>query len=217
MGRDERGATAHVVLNISTKRAVASVGKKKPPLGKPSIQQSKKSGASGKGAAQKISPPPSRLAKSVGTGKRGAQAKPRGIKSAEEVKPDIPSTPKGTGEGKTFVDLMEPSEAARYKRYREQDYKDVFKGEPNTRQRQYTTPGTGSIIDQKINGKTGELYERETIFDQFGRRIGNNDYTDHGRPDVLTHTNPHHHANPWYNPTQHGPGTPGLHPSTPRR
>ncbi|WP_068498379.1 hypothetical protein [Paenibacillus kribbensis] len=123
---------------------------------------------------------------------------------------------KGTGKDKTFVDQMDTEEAARYKRYWEQDYKDISKGQMNTRQRQYTAPGTRSITDQKINGKTGELYDRETIYDQYGRRIGNNDYTDHGRPDVPTHTNPHHHANPWYNPNQHGPGTPGLHPETPR-
>ncbi|MDN4066260.1 RHS repeat-associated core domain-containing protein [Paenibacillus vini] len=120
------------------------------------------------------------------------------------------------GTGKSFVEQMDPSEAARYERYWEQDYKEIYKGEPTTRERSYTAPGTRSIIDQKINGKTGELYERETIFDQFGRRIGNNDYTNHGRSDVPSHTVPHYHPNPWYNPRQHGPGTPGIYPETPR-
>lgn len=111
--------------------------------------------------------------------------------------------------------MMEPEEAARYERYWKQNYNDIYKGEPNTRQRQYTAPGTRSIVDQKINEKTGEIYSRETIYDEYGRRIGNNDYTDHGRPDVPEHTNLHYHANPWINPNQHGPATPGLHPETP--
>ncbi|QDH21613.1 polymorphic toxin-type HINT domain-containing protein [Saccharibacillus brassicae] len=115
-----------------------------------------------------------------------------------------------------WVHNDECSEAARYQRYWEQTYNDPYKGEPNTRQRLYTTPGNRSIVDQKINTKTGELYKRETIYDEFGRKIGNNDYTDHGRSDVPSHTNPHYHANPYKNPNQHGPGTPGLHPKTPR-
>lgn len=45
-------------------------------------------------------------------------------------------------------------------------------------------------------------------------RIGNNDYSTHGRPDA--HTNPHHHSNPYNNPTQHGKTTSGLHPQTPK-
>ncbi|MET1176091.1 RHS repeat-associated core domain-containing protein [Paenibacillus amylolyticus] len=122
----------------------------------------------------------------------------------------------GTRNGKTFVDEMDSSEAARYQRYWEQNYKEIYEKQPNTRDRSYTVPGTRSIVDQKINEKTGQLYSRETIYDKYGRRIGNNDYTDHGRPDVKTHTNPHHHSNPWYNPREHGKGVPGLHPETPR-
>ncbi|MEC0147912.1 RHS repeat-associated core domain-containing protein, partial [Paenibacillus alginolyticus] len=117
------------------------------------------------------------------------------------------------GNTKTFVDQMDQLEAARYKRYWEQDINPYYKGEPNTRERTYTVPGTRSITDQKLSN-TGELYERETIYDQFGRRIGNNDYTDHGAPHH--HESPHHHPNPWQNPTQHGPNTPDLHPDTPR-
>ncbi|MFB5680880.1 RHS repeat-associated core domain-containing protein [Paenibacillus terreus] len=119
----------------------------------------------------------------------------------------------GAGSPRTFVDEMDASEAARYQRYWEQDINPNYKGAPNTRMRTYATPGTRSIIDQKLSN-TGELYERETIYDQFGRRIGNNDYTDHGKPHH--HESPHHHPNPWQNPTQHGPNTPGLHPNTPR-
>jgi len=69
-------------------------------------------------------------------------------------------------------------------------------------------------VDVKY-GTNGEMYYRETIFDDYGRRIGNNDFTDHGRPDIPAHTIPHHHANVWQNPSQHGPATPGLHPDTP--
>jgi hypothetical protein len=87
----------------------------------------------------------------------------------------------------------------------------------NTRQRLYTVPGERSIRDVKINDKTGEIYIRETIFDEYGRRIGNNDYTNHGRPDVLEHTNPHYHLNSYTNPSQHGRAVPGLHPNTPVR
>ena len=119
----------------------------------------------------------------------------------------------GAGNLNTIVHDMDASEAARYQRYWEQDINPNYKGSPNTRERTYTTPGTRSIIDQKLSN-TGELYKRETIYDQFGRRIGNNDYTNHGKPHH--HESPHHHPNPWQNPTQHGPNTPGLHPNTPR-
>ncbi|KAJ49742.1 hypothetical protein CTM_21528 [Clostridium tetanomorphum DSM 665] len=140
------------------------------------------------------------------------------------------SVAKGAAEAeKTFVDMMEPAEAARYESYWKQGagsiqkvkengefvYKVMNGKNINTRQRLYTVPGERSIKDIKINGKTGETYIRETIFDKYGRRIGNNDYTDHGRPDIPSHTNPHHHPNPYNEPAQHGDGVPGLHPDTP--
>lgn len=109
----------------------------------------------------------------------------------------------------TFVDEMSAREAAQYRAYWAQDYNPVN----STRLRTYTTPGTRSIIDQKLSS-TGEVYSRQTIYDQFGRRIGNNDFTSHGRP--LEHANPHYHPDPWNNPTQHGPVTPGIHPDTPQ-
>ena len=62
-------------------------------------------------------------------------------------------------------------------------------------------------------GNNGEMYYRETIFDEFGRRIGNNDFTTYGRPD---HTNPHYHQNLSSEPHRYGSQTPGLHPQTPR-
>lgn len=108
---------------------------------------------------------------------------------------------------------MEPTEAARYERYWRQNYKDEFEGALNTRQRDYTVPGTRSIKDQKYSSTTEELYTRETIYDQFGRKIGTNDYSSHGRPNE--HTNPHHHSNPWNDPKKHKPVFPGLHPETP--
>jgi RHS repeat-associated protein len=125
----------------------------------------------------------------------------------------VKSSSVGSGNLNTIVHDMDASEAARYQRYWEQDINLNYKGSPNTRERTYTTPGTRSIIDQKLSN-TGELYKRETIYDQFGRRIGNNDYTNHEKPHH--HESPHHHPNPWQNPTQHGPNTPGLHPNTPR-
>ncbi|MCY9556143.1 hypothetical protein [Paenibacillus apiarius] len=142
------------------------------------------------------------------------------------------SSNKGSGKSKkTFVDMMESAEAARYEAYWKQGagsiqkvkengkfvYKVMEGKQINTRQRLYTVPGERSIMDVKINEKTGETYMRETIFDKYGRRIGNNDFTDHGRPDIPTHTNPHYHANPATDPAQHGKGIPGLHPETPRR
>ncbi len=72
-----------------------------------------------------------------------------------------------------------------------------------------------SIMDVKLGNK-GEVYYRETIFDEFGRKIGHNDYTNHGRSDILSHTNPHYHSNPVNNLSQHGSGIPELHPQTPR-
>ncbi|MCO6459130.1 MAG: hypothetical protein J5I93_27795, partial [Pirellulaceae bacterium] len=123
----------------------------------------------------------------------------------------------GAGGG-TFIDDMTPSEAKRYEKYWKQRHVDIRDGAGipiNTRQREYTTPGTRSIVDQKISSETGQVYPRETIYDDFGRRIGTNDLTDHGRPNV--HPNPHHHPNTPFDPKQHGPVTPGLHPLTPTR
>ncbi len=129
----------------------------------------------------------------------------------------------------SFTDMMSPEEAARYNRYWSQGTgsyqgvkvngkweKIIVDGKyVNTRQRMYTNPGTRSIMDVKLGNK-GEMYYRETIFDEFGRKIGHNDYTNHGRPDISSHTNPHYHPNPVNNPSQHGSGIPGLHPQTPR-
>jgi hypothetical protein len=107
-----------------------------------------------------------------------------------------------------FVERMSPAEAARYRRYWEQQYHQQGHG---TRFRDQAPPGTRSIVDQKLSRETGEVYRRETIYDQYGRRIGNNDYTNHGRPD---HANPHHHTR---DPItgRRGDDTPGLHPQTP--
>ena len=126
--------------------------------------------------------------------------------------------------------MMSSEEAARYDRYWSQGTgsyqgvkvdgkreKIIVDGKyVNTRQRMYTVPGTKSIMDVKLGNK-GEMYYRETIFDEFGRKIGHNDYTNHGRPDISSHTNPHYHLNPVNNPSQHGSGIPGLHPETPWR
>ena len=110
------------------------------------------------------------------------------------------------------VDQMVPEEALRYERYWQQGH-DAIPG--NTRQRIQVSPDLKSVIDQKLSKDGTYMYERETVFDDFGRRAGNSDYTDHGRPDI--HPNPHHHPNDPLNPSQHGPVTEGLHPLTPRR
>ena len=127
----------------------------------------------------------------------------------------------GISQSSSFEDLMTPEEAERYNDYWKQGAGSFEnrngvevvigkKGKINTRQRLQVSPGTRSIFDVKY-GKNG-MYYRETIFDEYGRRIGNNDYTNHGRGD---HTNPHYHANSPFDPQMHGNNTPGLHPQTP--
>ena len=129
----------------------------------------------------------------------------------------------------SFRDMMSPEEAERYDAYWKQGagsyqnitengrMKEIIIGRENTintRNRLQVNPGTRSIVDVKY-GKNGEMYYRETIFDKFGRRIGNNDFTDHGTPEIPSHTNPHYHPNSPLDPQAHGDGIPGLHPGTP--
>jgi hypothetical protein len=111
------------------------------------------------------------------------------------------------GNARSLVDEMSPSEAERYRKYWGERYHGHDQG---TRFRDQAAPGTRSITDQKLSSETGELYPRETIFDEYGRRIGNNDFTNHGGAD---HPNPHHHTR---NPLtgERGSGS-GLHPNTP--
>lgn len=128
---------------------------------------------------------------------------------------------------RSFKDIMSPEEAQRYDDYWKQgagSYKNIVENGDkkeiiinkgnilNTRQRLQTRPGIRSIVDIKY-GENGQMYYRETIFDSFGRRIGNNDFTDHGTPYI--HANPHYHSNSPLDPQAHGSGVPGLHPSTP--
>src|SRR5437763_1144647 len=80
------------------------------------------------------------------------------------------------------------AEGDRYQKYWEQQYHQEGKG---TRFRDQAAPGTRSVTDQKLSRTTGQLYPRETIYDEFGRRIGNNDHTNHGRSE---HADPHHHT-----------------------
>ena len=126
----------------------------------------------------------------------------------------------------SFADMMSSEEAARYEAYWKQgagSYQNVNGkemivgrgGNINTRQRLQVSPGTRSIFDVKY-GSNGEMYYRETIFDEYGRRIGNNDFTNHGMPNVLGHTNPHFHLNSPLLPDMHGDPLPGLHPNTPQ-
>ena len=131
-------------------------------------------------------------------------------------------------------DMMSPEEAERYDNYWKQgvgSYENfIIDGKKterimgrhnkiNTRQRLQVPPETRSIIDVKYSdGKDDYMYYRETIFDDFGRYIGNNDYTNHNRPDIKGHTSIHHHYND--STTQnvvHSSPIPGLHPYTPTR
>ncbi|MDE6312582.1 MAG: hypothetical protein K2M46_03020 [Lachnospiraceae bacterium] len=123
----------------------------------------------------------------------------------------------------SFRDQMSPEEVVRYDNYWKQgtgsytiiDGNEVIVGKGNkvnTRQRLQVSPGTRSMMDVKY-GKKGEMYYRETVFDEYGRKIGTNDYTDHGMPNA--HTNPHYHTNSPLDPSEHGKPKPGLHPETP--
>jgi hypothetical protein len=49
------------------------------------------------------------------------------------------------------------------------------------------------VLQMKKLSRTGEVYQRQTIYDEFGRKIGSNEFSVHGRP--RDHTNPHHHTN----------------------
>lgn len=85
----------------------------------------------------------------------------------------------------------------------------------NTRQRLQAPPGTRSIVDVKYSKKSDNIYYRETIFDKFGRYIGNNDFTDHKKPWIPEHTIPHHHVNDSTKKgSRHSGPISGLHPST---
>ncbi|MBN1852512.1 MAG: hypothetical protein JW829_07295 [Pirellulales bacterium] len=107
---------------------------------------------------------------------------------------------------KPFVEQMTPAEAARYRAY--------WESRPSNpvRFRDQAAPGTQTIRDPKISTETGEVYMRESIYDQFGRRIGTNEYTTHGRTD---HTLPHYHTRNPITGQREGP-FPGLHPETPQ-
>ncbi|MEY8321855.1 RHS repeat-associated core domain-containing protein [Lachnospiraceae bacterium 46-61] len=91
--------------------------------------------------------------------------------------------------------------------------------EMSTRQRLQVPPGIHSIIDVKYGEMNGNeyMYYRETIFDEFGRRIGNNDYTDYESPEIPSHVNSHYHTNTPTKPSQHGKGVVGLHTDTPNK
>ena len=71
-------------------------------------------------------------------------------------------------------------------------------------------PGTRRITDMKPSGRSqGEVYERTSHYDQFGRQTGQTHKTAHGEPAV--HPNPHHHTR---NPVtgEVSDPLPGVHP-----
>lgn len=71
-------------------------------------------------------------------------------------------------------------------------------------------PGTRRITDMKPSGRSqGEVYERTSHYDQYGRQVGQTHKTAHGEPAV--HPNPHHHRR---NPVtcEVSDPLPGVHP-----
>ena len=73
-------------------------------------------------------------------------------------------------------------------------------------------PGTRRITDMKPSGRSqGEVYERTSHYDQFGRQSGQTHKTAHGEPAV--HPNPHHHTR---NPVtgEVSDPLPGVHPDS---
>lgn len=53
-------------------------------------------------------------------------------------------------------------------------------------------PGTRRVTNPKPSGRAqGEVYERTTHSDEYGRQIGQTHKTTHGEPAI--HPNPHHH------------------------
>lgn len=74
-------------------------------------------------------------------------------------------------------------------------------------------PGTKQITDMKPSSRSkGEVYERTTYYDDFGRSLGQTHYTSHGEPDV--HPNPHYHLRDPITGQTFGP-FPGIHPADP--
>ena len=73
------------------------------------------------------------------------------------------------------------------------------------------TPGTGQITEMKPSSrKKGEVYERTTYYDEFGRSTGQTHATDHGEPSI--HPKPHHHTRNPITGQESGP-KPGVHPN----
>ena len=71
-------------------------------------------------------------------------------------------------------------------------------------------PGTRRITEMKPSGRSrGEIYERTTHYDEYGRQIGQTHKTAHGEPAV--HPNPHHHTRNPVTGEVSGP-IPGVHP-----
>ena len=67
-----------------------------------------------------------------------------------------------------------------------------------------TTPGTGSVTQERYNPATGKLEESVIEYDQYGRQVKRTDYTNHGygnqgKP-AEYHSDPHTHT------YEYGPG-----------
>lgn len=68
-----------------------------------------------------------------------------------------------------------------------------------------TTPGVGSVTQERYNPKTGELETSTVEYDQYGRMIKRIDNTDHGYPQ--NHSNPHTHEYEYTSATPGGKET----------
>ena len=67
-----------------------------------------------------------------------------------------------------------------------------------------TTPGIGSVTQERYNPATGKLEESVIEYDQYGRQVKRTDYTNHGYGDqgkpAEYHSDPHTHT------YEYGPG-----------
>ena len=84
--------------------------------------------------------------------------------------------------GSTLIDSMVPAEAKRYQEYWNTGGDTAAQVSPGIRV---------SHTETVPSSRAGEVYERTTFYDEFGRRRKVTDYTDHSMSDG--HTNPHDH------------------------
>jgi hypothetical protein len=128
------------------------------------------------------------IARTGSVARKGGVPEVESPKDASKKNPDIDdggkkgydAKDKRSGEKGTFIDDMSPAEAKRYEDY-------WHHNNPGN-----VTPGIRKTTDTTVpSSRAGEVYSRDTYYDEFGRRRASTDYTDHSMPDH--HTNPHDH------------------------